>query len=244
MSNKKTPPKLKVIYPQAKQKAKVFELSITLDLDVYKAKRSIVVSAKTTFLELHEILQTIFCWGGYHLYDFTIYNKKKLIASLVPAPDEDDEQYEYEEYDNEAEQKYLFEMYKTMQNVPDLTYEEFQKFSNDMADSSNDDLVDSEHTLDEYLPKYKSIIYAYDMGDNWEHEIKFKKEIENWDKELPYLISAEGAAPPDDVGGVPGFIDFLEAINNKKHPEHKHMKDWAGDWKSEIDTEFIRNLLK
>ncbi len=251
MAKKDTSPKFKVLYPEAEMRAKVFRLSVVLDLDVYKAKRTIVVSSKTTFLELHELLQTIFCWGGYHLYDFTIKSGRNIVATLAPSPDyDDDEQYEeeYQDEHNEAYLKYLFEMHKSVNNDPNLSYEDFIKYHEEMMNNYEvnrcEELVDSEHTLDEYFPTYKSIIYTYDMGDNWEHKIEFKKEIENWDKELPYLVSAEGAAPPDDVGGVPGFIDFLEAMKNKKHPEHKNMKEWAGDWREQIDLDFIRSLLE
>jgi len=34
------------------------------------------------------------------------------------------------------------------------------------------------------------------------------------------------AYPPEDVGSVPGYYDFCEAVKNSKHKEHRNMKQW------------------
>jgi hypothetical protein len=34
------------------------------------------------------------------------------------------------------------------------------------------------------------------------------------------------ACPPEDCGGSPGYEDLLEALGNKKHPEHRVMQQW------------------
>ena len=52
--------------------------------------------------------------------------------------------------------------------------------------------------------------------------------------ESPYLLEASGKTPPEDVGGVPGYLDFLDIINDPKHPEYSHMKAWAGYWTQEL----------
>lgn len=43
------------------------------------------------------------------------------------------------------------------------------------------------------------MLYTYDMGDNWEHEIQLICVIEDRDKESPYLLEASGQTPPADV---------------------------------------------
>ena len=35
--------------------------------------------------------------------------------------------------------------------------------------------------------------------------------------------------PPEDVGGAPGYADFLEAILDPNHPEHLAMREWCGE---------------
>jgi Plasmid pRiA4b ORF-3-like protein len=34
--------------------------------------------------------------------------------------------------------------------------------------------------------------------------------------------------PPEDVGGIPGFYDFLEAITDPRHPDHDERVEWHG----------------
>ncbi len=89
-------------------------------------------------------------------------------------------------------------------------------------------------------------IYTYDMGDNWEHLVEVIQVFESESgARLPRFIAGEHHAPPDDVGGPPGFEVFLNAINNPKHREHRHFKDWYGEAfdPTEIEEETIRALL-
>jgi pRiA4b ORF-3-like protein len=32
----------------------------------------------------------------------------------------------------------------------------------------------------------------------------------------------------EDVGGIPGYEDFLEALKDANHPEHEEYLDWIG----------------
>lgn len=70
--------------------------------------------------------------------------------------------------------------------------------------------------------------YDYDFGDNWEHEILVEKLL---DQELgatcPVCVAGEGAGPPEDVGGVWGYTDMLEAIADKSHPRHDEFMEWV-----------------
>lgn len=77
--------------------------------------------------------------------------------------------------------------------------------------------------------KQCSFIYEYDLGDSWHHEVL----IENIGPPEPgrrYPICLEGslACPPEDVGGIGGFYEFLEAIGDPDHPENKYLLEWAG----------------
>lgn len=72
------------------------------------------------------------------------------------------------------------------------------------------------------------------MGDSWEHEIELVREIENYDGESPYLLEATRQAPPEDVGGVGGFVDFREIMLDQSHPEYEETKEWACYWSPEL----------
>src|SRR5206468_6936156 len=47
-------------------------------------------------------------------------------------------------------------------------------------------------------------------------------------RQYPICLEGERACPPEDVGGVWGYADFLKAIANRKHKEHKEMLEWVG----------------
>ncbi len=72
-------------------------------------------------------------------------------------------------------------------------------------------------------------IYAYDFGDDWEHTLAHEgKLMAAASITYPRCVGGARRCPPEDCGGVPGYVAFLEAIADPKHPEHKSMKEWAG----------------
>ncbi len=75
----------------------------------------------------------------------------------------------------------------------------------------------------------REFVYGYDPGDSWRHRIKVQSIAKpNADWSYPLCIAGARAAPPDDVGGVSGYEEFLSAINNPKHEEHHSMLVWIG----------------
>ena len=79
------------------------------------------------------------------------------------------------------------------------------------------------------LPASKTIHYIYDFGDNWQHVIKVEKIADATPGvEYPRLVRAIGACPREDVGGFPGYADFLEAMADPGHEAHADMMRWQG----------------
>jgi len=73
------------------------------------------------------------------------------------------------------------------------------------------------------------LVYLYDFGDSWEHDIVVE-EILPAEKGVhhPLCLDGQNACPPEDVGGVGGYTDFLNTIRNSRHPEHAEMLAWVG----------------
>jgi hypothetical protein len=72
--------------------------------------------------------------------------------------------------------------------------------------------------------------YEYDFGDDWQHEIKIEKVLPPDPKQkLPVCIKGKRACPPEDIGGVWGYEEFLEAIKDPNHDEHAMYTEWIGD---------------
>ncbi len=106
-------------------------------------------------------------------------------------------------------------------------------------------IMESGVRLSEYIPKYNSIKYVYDFGDNWEHYIKVEKIIEDYTQNYPVCLSGVGNALPEDVGGEGGYDEFLEAISNPDHPEHKNMICWGKmQGYKDFDIELVNRRLK
>ena len=71
--------------------------------------------------------------------------------------------------------------------------------------------------------------YVYDFGDDWEHKIQLEKILPR-EKNVNYPVCIKGkrACPPEDCGGIWGYEEFLDAIKDHEHEEHKEMLEWIG----------------
>ena len=71
--------------------------------------------------------------------------------------------------------------------------------------------------------------YEYDFGDGWQHEVVLEKVMQSEPgAKYPRCLDGERACPPEDVGGVYGFADYVEAITNPNHSEHGELLEWNG----------------
>jgi hypothetical protein len=79
-----------------------------------------------------------------------------------------------------------------------------------------------------------SFDYKYDFGDGWEHEIHFEGcfQAEKGTR-YPLCVEGERACPPEDVGGICGYREYLEAMANPKHEEHESYMEWSGPFDPE-----------
>lgn len=64
--------------------------------------------------------------------------------------------------------------------------------------------------------------YIYDFGDHWQHKITLEKVINKGQSALPpYCISGKNACPPEDCGGIWGYAELLEALEDEAHNAHE-----------------------
>lgn len=83
-------------------------------------------------------------------------------------------------------------------------------------------------TIDEYLDKYDEFEYEYDFGDSWIHKIVVERKLKETRKNsIPVCVGGAMERPPEDVGGIGGYVDFIRIITDKKHPDRQEMLDWA-----------------
>jgi hypothetical protein len=72
--------------------------------------------------------------------------------------------------------------------------------------------------------------YEYDFGDSWNHDITVERILPPDPALAAQATCVDGAraCPPEDCGGIWGYADLVKILRNRKHPEHKSMKDWLG----------------
>ncbi len=106
---------------------------------------------------------------------------------------------------------------KVRYGVPD------EEFPSDIKD-------ELDFRLDQVLKKANDKLnYVYDFGDGWEHEVVLEKILPFVpDAVLPLCLAGERACPMEDVGGPPGYEQFLEAISDPSHPDHEDLLEWSG----------------
>ncbi len=76
--------------------------------------------------------------------------------------------------------------------------------------------------------------YEYDFGDSWEHEILFEGCLPaEKGTRYPLCVEGERACPPEDVGGVWSFAEFLKAIADPIHKRHEELLEWSGPYNAE-----------
>lgn len=104
------------------------------------------------------------------------------------------------------------------------------------GDSADDEYGDL-GTVNEANYKLRQVIYRegqrfsyeYDFGDSWDHTLLVEKILPPQEGvRYPLCLKGKRACPPEDVGGLWGYENFLEAIRDPSHDEHEEYLTWVG----------------
>ncbi|MFM1932807.1 MAG: hypothetical protein RL226_2110 [Bacteroidota bacterium] len=118
----------------------------------------------------------------------------------------------------------------------------------------DDFMEDTDVLLSTILKKEGDVItYVYDFGDDWTHKITLEKVLtDHKAPHLPYCLEGARNCPPEDVGGLPGYLEFIKIMANPRLPEYEEKFDWYGgeydpedfelEWVNE-DMEDIDNYI-
>ena len=73
------------------------------------------------------------------------------------------------------------------------------------------------------------LMYTYDFGDFWEHDIVVEKIVKLKEGErVPVCLNGKNSCPPEDCGGPPGYENFVEIISDPEHEEFEETVEWVG----------------
>lgn len=95
---------------------------------------------------------------------------------------------------------------------------------------------ENQYTVSELLNREKSWLrYEYDFGDGWSHKVLLEKKLpDDRTIKLAKCVKGKRACPPEDCGGIWGYVELLEVLKEQEHPEHEEMVEWLG---GEFDPE-------
>jgi hypothetical protein len=97
-------------------------------------------------------------------------------------------------------------------------------------------VVDESHVpLGEVVPRVGTeFSYLYDFGDSWEHDLILEAILlPETTAQYPICIGGERCTPPEDVGGIPGYEEYLAVLVDPEHEEHGNMLQWRGPFDPE-----------
>jgi hypothetical protein len=81
--------------------------------------------------------------------------------------------------------------------------------------------------------------YVYDMGDEWEHSVVIFQKVEGPAGIYRELLDGNGAFPPEDIGGLPVFLDLLDALHAAQGKVEdigdEDLREIAARWSSTFD---------
>jgi len=118
---------------------------------------------------------------------------------------------------------YKFQMGNTILTVPDDFYAPGELYGEEIEE------LDSEKVLiGQFFDSHDRCEYEYDFGDSWFHEIIIEKRLKDNNKnKIPECLGGARARPPEDVGGIGGYEDFIHTIGDRDNPQRKEMLAWA-----------------
>lgn len=176
----------------------ILQLKISLKHIGIPVWRRIQINEDCTFQKLHQTIQIAFGWTDTHLHNFEIRKSNgQKVDALYIEPSEQDE-----------EELFPFYSFGDKRVIPE------------QSDEKN-------VHLSTWLQQEKDrILYTYDFGDNWEHDIVLEKILEpEADTIYPICVKAKNNAPIEDsrfeVMEDPSFLitpngkKIVEIVNEK-----------------------------
>jgi hypothetical protein len=99
------------------------------------------------------------------------------------------------------------------------------------------------------LPVGARFEYRYDLGDYWVHRLVVEAPLADalpLTTGLGRCLGGARAAPPEDCGGAGGYLEFLRAMANPRHPQHAEFREWiGGGWDPEgFDAAVVDRALR
>ncbi len=203
---------------------------------VPKVWRRVVIPFGCTFRRLHETIQFVTNFRSilgydYHLYEFNLHKDNIRVTN---------DEFSYDQYKDFIKNKkvYMRQLMRSKIQYADYEKQRIESLGIEVRTPSS-------LKADKYLEEYGSLEYTYDFGDSWNMLITLEEVVDDYYFGYPTLLDGEGEAPPEDVGGVDGFYDFLKVYNDPSNELYSEVVEWSKEQNyREFDIDWINDMLK
>jgi hypothetical protein len=73
-----------------------------------------------------------------------------------------------------------------------------------------------------------SLVYLYDFGDDWQHEVTVEKAMVKPAGTYPRVVAGRNACPPEDCGGPWGYADLVKTLASRRTARRRELIEWLG----------------
>lgn len=201
-----------------------------------KVWRKVIIPDGCTFRRLHDTIQCVTNFKSilgtdFHLYEFNLEEENLRITN---------DEFSYDQHKDFVRNKKAFirSLMKSKVEHADFERRRIERLGVEVRKPTS-------LKIDKYIEKYKELDYTYDFGDGWNIIIRLEEIVQDYYFGYPTLLDGQGDAPPEDVGGVEGFKDFLDIYNDPENKYYTQVREWAKkQYYHEYDPEFINRSLK
>ena len=130
-----------------------------------------------------------------------------------------------------------------------ILYADINHHNNPYHENTGNELNESSYTISQLLPEEKtSILYEYDLSDSWLHKIELRRILPAHDVYAikPHCVKGKGACPPESCGGIWGYADILNTLQNADTETKNELLTSIGENfdPERFDLENVNRILK
>jgi hypothetical protein len=110
----------------------------------------------------------------------------------------------------------------------------------DLSNPENEVLGELDSHKEKMLKYYKkpgdTMIYTYDFGDGWRHQVIMEEIFLDYKYDYPVCLKAKMHAPAEDSGSIWGWEEKISILKNPdlENPEHMEIIEWLKEMIPEI----------
>lgn len=117
-----------------------------------------------------------------------------------------------------------------------MGWEDLHEYAFDVGLADKRSRLSNEQALTEVIDSDTPLYYTYDFESGWLHRITLEAIEDDLEtlSQLPTCPDGAGACPPEGTGGVWGYDDFLDRLEDSSDPDYITLIEKYGDFDPEF----------